>query len=235
MQTRTKFPHSVVPAGISHVNGQYTSILKKASDNAKLSNDKAGVWTKGAFKGLPLYSLTLEERATCEVTCAAWDLCYGNHMAFASRWDVTQDNGHRLMTILEEELDILDIHHPSGYSIRLHILGDFFSTSYVAWWGKMLRLHPLLKVYGYSHRTGTIGRAITRIYNSYPGRFVIFNSDGNISSIGKSNSRPLALLETTKGANQLPTCPKQTHKTESCLTCGLCTNPNVKGVTFELH
>jgi hypothetical protein len=40
---------------------------------------------KGPRRGWPIFTLTLEERATCPRTCAAWAFCYGNAMQAAER------------------------------------------------------------------------------------------------------------------------------------------------------
>ena len=222
----TKYPHTISWPSMSHVNGKETNVLKPASNNKKLGN---GVWQKGPFKGMPLYSLTLEERATCETSCPVWDKCYGSSMPFASRFDVSLDAGKSLMGVLGNELDILDNKHPR-YSVRLHILGDFFSHRYVAFWQHALRTHPGLHIYGYTHRTGAIGVAIDRVFIKFPGRFNILQSDPIQETV-----RPVALMEFTPGADLLIKCPEQTGKTESCLTCGLCTSPAFRGVTFIEH
>ena len=62
------------------------SMLKRGEQNKKLG-DKI---TKGAWKGMTMYSLTLEERATCPSDCQQWDNCYGDNMPFAHRFDHTQ-------------------------------------------------------------------------------------------------------------------------------------------------
>jgi hypothetical protein len=41
--------------------------------------------TKGPRRGWPLFTLTLEERATCPRSCKAWAFCYGNNMQAAER------------------------------------------------------------------------------------------------------------------------------------------------------
>ena len=189
------------------------------------------VWLKGPFKGMPLYSLTLEERATCDSSCPIWDNCYGNHMPFASRFDVTMDQGAALMALLSTELTQLDSRHPDGYSIRLHVLGDFFSTDYVYWWRSQLTIHPLLHIFGYTHRTGPITTAIDETFTKFPDRFVILQSDSTQPSI-----RPVALIEgLTPGAELLPLCPEQAGQLSGCLECGLCTNSRIKGVRFRRH
>jgi hypothetical protein len=215
---------------MSHVNGRETTLLKAAADNRKLGNGK-GTWTKGAFKGMPLYSLTLEERVTCDHACPVWDLCYGDNMPFATRWDTSVDQGKSLMAVLGNELDILDLKHPAGYSIRLHVLGDFFSMRYIAFWRHALKKHPRLHVYGYTHRTGQLARAIDRVFTQFPTRFVIFQSDPTEETV-----RPAAMLEGIHpNATSLPLCPEQAGKVPSCLECGLCTSPNIRGVRFAQH
>lgn len=205
------------------------NVLKRSIANDKLGKRK--VWRAGSYKGMPLYSLTLEERATCASTCQAWDVCYGNNMPFAHRFDVTQDGGLALMMRLTVELDKLDKMHTDGYSIRLHILGDFFSVAYVDFWREQLAVRPRLNVYGYTHRLGEIRSAIDSVWREYGARFNIFQSDGD----GRAEIRPVAMIETTLGADSLPTCPEQTGKAKGCLDCGLCTLPNVKGVKFLIH
>lgn len=219
---RTVYVSTVSEPGVSHRSGAPTNVLKRSDSNHKLGH---GVWMKGAFKGMPLYSLTLEERATCQHDCVAWDICYGNNMPWATRFK----HGDELTQRLEVELAALDAKHPNGYSVRLHILGDFYDVEYVRWWGNALSQHPLLHVYGYTHRTGEIGAAIDDVFSEYRTRFVIMQSDGT------SALRPNALLETTPGARALPVCPKEAGKADSCLACGLCTLSYIKGVQFLLH
>lgn len=220
---RTQYLGNAVKAVTSDVN-----LLKRSMNNGKLG--KLREWRAGAFKGMPLYSLTLEERATCERSCNAWEVCYGNNMPFAHRFDVTSDGGLALMLRLQAELDKLDSKHPGGYSIRLHILGDFFSIEYVDFWREQLATRSALHVYGYTHRQGAIKARIDEVWREYQARFAIMQSDGDAS-----DTRPIALLETSAGADTLPTCPEQSGKAKGCLDCGLCTNPNVRGVRFLLH
>src|SRR3990167_9551526 len=97
---RTQFLDT--PSGYSAVRiVSDTNVLKRSIDNAKLG--KLREWRAGAFKGMPLYSLTLEERATCERSCNAWSVCYGNNMPFAHRFDVLADGGLALMARLDRK------------------------------------------------------------------------------------------------------------------------------------
>src|SRR5262249_10851032 len=57
------------------------SVLKSAVNSRKIG----GEILKGRWRGLPAYTLTLEERATCPTTCRHWRSCYGNKMQWADR------------------------------------------------------------------------------------------------------------------------------------------------------
>lgn len=201
-------------------------MLKPVSNNSKLGNTNgmSRVFTKGAHKGLTAYSLTLEERRTCDVSCKAWDVCYGNKMPFANRY-VADDS---LMPALTTELKILDLKHPDGVSIRLHILGDFYSVEYVKFWEQQLLKFPVLHIWGYTHRTGEIRREIHRVWRRFGTRFNILQSDS------LAGNRPSAYLSTTRGSEKFILCPEQDGKTSGCLTCGLCTG-SFNGVRFEVH
>jgi hypothetical protein len=202
-------------------------MLKSSAGNTKLSGKgrRKYIFTKGAHKGLPLYSLTLEERKTCDISCIIWDRCYGNHMYQGKRY-IADEN---LAPALATELEILDAKHPNGISVRLHVLGDFFSIEYVQFWKSQLMRFPNLHVWGYTHRTGEIRREIHKTWIRFQNRFNILQSD---SLAGK---RPSAYLETTKGSENFILCPEQSGATESCLSCGLCCSAKFKGVMFAIH
>jgi len=198
-------------------------VLKPARNNRKFGR---GVFKRGPFKGMPLYSLTLEERATCPANCPEWATCYGNNMPFAHRFEA----GMELELALIQECQALSVKHPHGYVIRLHVLGDFYSEAYVKTWRSILECNWTLRVFGYTHRKGPIAHAIDLLSQTYPKRFVIFQSDGKLGGI-----RPVAICEGQPNAESLPLCPQQAGKVASCLECGLCTNPNIRGVRWAMH
>ena len=142
-----------------------TRLLQPAASNRKLGNGRT-TWRVGPYKGQPLYSLTLQERDTCPSACPAWTDCYGNNMPFARRIDVRKGG---LEKNLELEIRQLSRRHPDGFTVRLHVLGDFFSVDYVLFWERMIRTYPV-SVYGYTHRTDQIGDEIDRVYRDNPRR-----------------------------------------------------------------
>lgn len=79
-------------------------VLKSGINSRKLGSQII----KGAWAGLPLFSLKLEERRTCPATCQQLAQCYGNNIGRrAVRWNVDA----KLYTRLNVELDELNYHH----------------------------------------------------------------------------------------------------------------------------
>src|SRR5690606_37043752 len=54
---------------------QLSNLLVSGYNNVKIGNDVR----KGLFRGYRIFTLTLEERATCPRSCANWTSCYGNN------------------------------------------------------------------------------------------------------------------------------------------------------------
>jgi hypothetical protein len=97
---------------------------------------------------MPIYTLTLEERASCPLTCKHWRSCYGNGMMVASRVQA----GPELEARLEREIEVLDVRHVKGFVVRLHVLGDFYSVEYVELWRRLLRQYSTMRIWGYTAR-----------------------------------------------------------------------------------
>ena len=117
---------------------------------------------------------------------------------------------------LEWELDTLIAKH-GKIAVRLHVLGDFFSTEYVRFWDEMLCKHSGLYIWGYTARQGVISNRIESLNVAYPERCVIRWSRNIQSTIP---SVRFAAEESFEGKSF--TCPEQTGKTDSCGTCGAC-------------
>lgn len=194
-------------------------LLQPASGNAKLGGGHKTI-TKGKWKGMPMYSLSLEERATCPTSCNQWKNCYGNNMPFANR---ISHQTPSFLTTLTDELTALDAKHPLGFVVRLHVLGDFYSVAYVNFWAKALTKYSGLKLFGYTHRTADvpIGRAIGRL--NLAGAWIRYSDAGGPMS---ANCPPKK--------NDI-TCPEQLGKTAGCITCGLCWGDRNISIGFLGH
>ena len=198
------------------------SLLKHPKPKNKLGRKV----TKGEFAGYRVYSLTLEERATCPTTCERWGDCYGNNMPFAHRLQ----HGAELERRLPEEIAALCAKYPDGVLVRLHVLGDFYSPEYVQLWGELLATHPNLAIWGYTHRTDPacdIHRAIVRNKMNFGVRFYIRWSD-------VPNAPDSASHETIAAPDAI-TCPEQIGKTKNCAACGLCWNAAAEKIRFIHH
>lgn len=116
-------------------------VLIDGSSNSKIGGDVL----VGSLKGAKIYTLTLEERATCPTSCLLWRGCYGNTMQHPRRWR----HGPDLEAQLEREAHEL-VHRDGRVLVRLHVLGDFYSIDYVALWERLLLDLPKLHVFGFS-------------------------------------------------------------------------------------
>lgn len=203
VEGRTIMPKTVVHAST------VDRLLKSGRWSRKIGRQV----TKGRWKGFPIFTLTLEERATCPRSCAQWKTCYGANMPFALRIIHDEVFEHRLWA----ELMALQEQHPRGFVIRLHILGDFYSEEYVQIWEAALETFPGLRVFGYTARSPfePIGRELFALTNHRWDRFAIrFSNAGFPTGCAEVVARP----EDTENV----ICPAQTEKTDCCATCALC-------------
>lgn len=216
---RTKFRKAVKPAAA------LTNLLVSGHSNVKIGRDVR----RGHLKGYWIYTLSLEERRTCPSSCRHWQSCYGNNMPFAKRVDHTDP---AFLPTLEAEITRLcSVRGRRGVLIRLHALGDFYSTEYVAFWDRMLREHPNLALYGYTARLSgsAIGYSVNELNRAYGKRCMIRFSDGGMRrmstvSIASVEARPADAF----------VCPEQTGQTKCCATCGACWSTD-KNVAFLAH
>lgn len=204
---RTLFPSRVIehPA----------RILKSGEHSRKIGSHV----TKGKWAGMPIYTLTLEERATCPRACAHWNDCYGNHMHFPHR----HKEGEALQNQLDIELRMLAQANPKGFVVRLHVLGDFYSVRYVCKWAYWMREISAMHVFGYTARDPLeeIGVALQEMRNIYGRRWWIRWSERDAN--GWLSTGDTGII-----------CPAQTGKTDCCGTCGLCWTAK-KPIRFLLH
>lgn len=204
--------------GVKPVSAMRT-VLVSGHSNVKIGRD---VRKGRLFRGYWIFTLSLEERATCPHTCHHWATCYGNNMPYAKRVD------HRDRLALEAAIEA-DIRRelakrPSrgvaraGILVRLHALGDFFDPAYVRFWQTMLAMHSRLAVYGYTAWSpdSEIGAAIAHAKRLYGERFAIRWSNG-----GADEDCTVPVQSVDQAVNAI-VCPEQTGATAACATCGLC-------------
>lgn len=212
----TFFPSQVKPAAM------VIRMLKSGEHSRKLG----AVVTKGRWSGFPIYSLTLEERDTCPRSCTEWATCYGNNMPFATR---ILDDG-TLTRRLWGELASLNAEHPTGFVVRLHVLGDFGSVDYVDFWRQALSDFPALNVFGFTARYAPdpIGIALMELVAAEMDRFVIrFSGQSRLGAMASE------VVDTTDQAVGIP-CPAESDPDRCCANCGLCFNSQ-HTISFVRH
>lgn len=229
VEARTLFPTTVRDVGDEW-------LLKGGDNSAKIGREVR----KGPWKGFPIYTLTLEERATCPTSCAVYGSCYGNHMTFARRWR----HGAALEWRLEREVPALELKHPRGFVVRLHSLGDFYSVEYVRLWRRLLESCTALRVFGYTARIDTmadeVAYEVALLVRDYWTRL-----DVPRFAVRFSNAPIFARSTTTiETPIQRPAdaviCPAQyvstpaAKKAECCAQCALCWDTD-RRIAFLRH
>jgi hypothetical protein len=215
----TKFPTRVLPPSAMK------SLLVSGHSNVKIGRDVR----KGKLRGYWIFTLSLEERATCPRSCAHWSDCYGNNMPFAKRVDHTAAD---FLSWLEADLvRELATRGRRGVLVRLHALGDFYAPEYVSFWDRMLREHKNLALYGYTARMADtpIGTLLHELNQAYGHRCMIRFSDG-----GYREMSTVGIVEESACPPGAFVCPEQTGKTLGCGTCGACWG-TTKNVAFLAH
>ena len=200
--------------------GEVRRVLKDGHQSRKIGK----FVTKGKRAGWPIFTLTLEERATCPRNCKAWAFCYGNSMQAAERMVA----GAELEEALWRELEQLQAEHPGGFMVRLHVLGDFYSLGYVELWQRALKTFPALHVFGFTAHDpeSEIGAPLLRLAQSRWERFSIRFSGRDGPELGSQ-------LQPDAHPQAIP-CPAQTGGTDCCATCALCWHSR-RSISFAKH
>lgn len=201
-------------------------LLKDGHNNRKIGRRVL----KGRLKGFPIYTLTLEERATCPPACKHWRDCFGNDM----NWSVRIEHGPLLQVMLRHEVAELARQHPRGFLVRLHVLGDFWSLAYVATWVDLLATHPAPHIFGYTaHQPDSpIGRAIDTVARHHWDRFAV-----RFSNPPDQRERAAITVDDPTARGMTPqgvVCPAQTGDTSCCGTCSLCWSTE-RNIVFLVH
>lgn len=242
----TANPQAVVALGDDHpaiLQGKplFETMIVSASDAPRvlvsgMNSRKIGkVVTKGAWKGFPIFTLTLPERMTCPATCHMYRTCYGNAMPFARRHKPGPDLEAKLIS----EVRSLAEENPQGFVVRLHVLGDFYSEGYVSLWGDLLKRHPNLHVFGYTARmrdakAPAIGNRLFQVRDQFPDRFCIRPSEP------KPLPGAAVVIDRIPGSANVAeglVCPAEREATACCATCGLCWEKAMrdKTIVFVKH
>lgn len=209
----TRYPTTVRPPE--------STMLKPGANNKKLG----AVVKTGPLTGAVMYSLSLEERKTCPRSCLLWNECYGNNMPFAHRYDHAHPSfQHHLARAVNE---VCDTH--KRVLIRLHVLGDFFSTGYVAFWDDLLASRHELHLFGYTAHAqdSDIGGALHRMSVMYGWHRCAIRFSGLDAPHRAANADVNELADHF-------TCPEQLGRVKSCAACGACWNGD-QSVRFIPH
>lgn len=217
---RTMFPSTVWDAK------DVPRVLVAGENNRKIGDRIA----KGPWAGFRVFTLTLEERATCPASCGLLRECFGNGMHLARRV------AHG--PVLIERLDAKLRHHarenPGGFAVRVHVLGDFYDLEYLRAWVHWMRDIPQLHVWGYTAHApaSRLGALIEEANEWWPDRWVV-----RFSRNPTPGGEPGLREATTVWAGDdgaLPAlapgslmCPTSLDKTACCATCGLCWSPEM--------
>lgn len=199
-------------------------VLTSAHNNRKIG----AIIQKGKWKGYPVFTLTLEERATCPRSCLHWLDCYGNKMNWPTRWANDSD----LIPAIADNLKHLSSEF-SNFVVRLHVLGDFYSVAYVEQWKRWLKEFAGLHVYGYTAwpESTEIGGAVARLSATSWERFAVRTSN---SGERMRSTRSIYSATASGIVDAAIVCPAQTGKTECCATCALCWQTQ-RPIAFLVH
>lgn len=223
-EARTIFPSRVVNAGDAD------HLLISGHNNAKIG----GAVVKGPWAGFPIYTLTLEERATCPTTCHLWRECYGNVMPLAKRHRYDTE----FVAKLGPELRAKAAAHFRGFVVRLHVLGDFPDADYVQSWAGWLETIPRLRAFGYTAHApdSPIGAEIALLNRRWPDRWAIRFS-GTPDTVPAPMQVTTIWREARGEIDEGVVCPSSSGDTATCGTCGLCWAPAAadKRIVFIGH
>jgi hypothetical protein len=199
-------------------------LLMEGANNRKLGSH----WAKGPWRGTLIYSLSLPERSTCPRSCPVWDSCMGNTQPYTVR---VKGDRYLIPKIRREVENLASFGVP--FSVRLHALGDFFSTTYVEAWISLVHRFQNLHVFGFTAhgRTTHIGRLIERESRNWDRFRVRFS--------GSAGERSSTVKADPPAGRQVDgiTCPVEVPRGKSvpnCGSCGLCLTSR-DPIVFRLH
>lgn len=215
--------HTIFPSRVEHPDDR-PRLLIDGHNSRKIGRRVL----KGRWKGFPIFTLTLEERATCPRSCAEWATCYGNNANWARRIM----HGRALEERLWDELADKQREHPGGFVVRLHVLGDFYSTDYAELWAEALEAYPALHVFGYTAHppASPVGRIISELLGVHAARWRMRFS-GHDGPTGGA-----IVVDQLSDAGGHLVCPAQLDATgqRHCASCALCWHSD-RTIAFLRH
>lgn len=203
-----------------------------------------GVVRSGEMKKLPIFQLTLEERATCPPCVHRLD-CYGNNMPFTRRIDTGALSTSEFHAWIERSVEEHVVTFPRGILYRLHALGDFVpdrdvdNDAYARFWLGLLGRYPTVRVFGYTHvpYDSPVGLAIREMNDTYPDRsFIRFSNQPRATEFATVSLKRRPDTDTVEASGrQVTVCPAQLADTK-CAKCALCFSQRVGGtIGFITH
>ncbi len=204
-------------------------VLIGAENNRKIGTH----WSKGPWRGAPIFTLTLAERTTCPMSCPVRNACMGNKMHLARRLLVNE----ALYESLDIEIELLSAQYPR-FTVRLHQLGDFADDTYTRFWINKVRTTPELAVFGFTAhlRSSPVGALIEEQSRSWDRFRIRFSAEA-----GKRSST--VMIDPPVGRHRSGiTCPVEvshpkrdgTTRNLKCGSCALCLTSR-DPVVFKLH
>jgi hypothetical protein len=118
--------------------------------------------------------------------------------------------------------------YPTGFVVRLHILGDFYSEEYAEFWRLAFIKYPALRIWGYTH-----------VPTDSPIGLIVFSMNSKRCVIRASDRPDLSnsaqvFTDTTERKDFDIACPEQTGDALNCGACGLCWESK-KRIGFSKH
>lgn len=211
-----------------------TGLFVKGKESRKIGPEV----TKGRWKGMPLYTITLAERITCPRSCLIWDGCYGNNLNWPRRHLLDRD----LIARMRWELTALAARHRDGFVVRIHVLGDFGSDAdiplaldYVSAWRNWLDRFPALRVFGFTAWSpdSPVGIAVDAINTNFADRWRVRFSGHALGGRG-------ALVVDRPEDSRHMLCPWDREGTDgkplvaNCGACALCWSMD-RTIEFARH
>jgi hypothetical protein len=113
--------------------------------------------------------------------------------------------------------------------VRLHVLGDFDSLEYVAFWREMLLAYPPLHIFGFTARqpADPIGRAVIALMEEFDDRVMM-----RVSGLGAAFMCSEVVDQPEQATGII--CPAELDEKRDCASCGLCWTSDLN-ITFLRH